>query len=114
MSFVCHSHSASFSVILRNFSQCYALYCLGLFYVILHDELAAIRPVAKFVVIKIVVILMWDQQVLVAALEKDKGSLEAEKVRLQAALDQALCALKEKDRLLSASGARQLRKTCQN
>ena len=78
MSFVCHSHSASFSVILRNFSQCYALYCLGLFYVILHDELAAIRPVAKFVVIKIVVILMWDQQVLVAALEKSSYMKEAD------------------------------------
>ena len=52
--------------------------CLGLFYVILHDELHAIRPVAKFVVIKIVVILMWDQQVLVAALEKSPYMKEAD------------------------------------
>ena len=35
-----------------------------MFYLILHDELAAIRPVFKFSMIKIVVILMWDQQVL--------------------------------------------------
>jgi hypothetical protein len=65
-------------VLVRNASQCWALYCLGLFYVILHDELHAIRPVAKFIVIKIVVILMWDQQVLVAALEKSSAMKEAD------------------------------------
>jgi hypothetical protein len=67
-----------YNVIIRNWSQCWALYCLGMFYLVLHDELGAIRPVFKFSMIKIVVILMWDQQVMVAALEKSPMMKEAD------------------------------------
>lgn len=67
-----------YNIIIRNWSQCWALYCLGMFYLVLHDELGAIRPVFKFSMIKIVVILMWDQQVLVASLEKSSMMKEAD------------------------------------
>lgn len=32
-----------YAVLIRNWSQCWALYCLGMFYVVLHDELSEIR-----------------------------------------------------------------------
>ena len=67
-----------YCVIIKNWSQCWALYCLGLFYLVMHGELAAIRPVFKFSMIKVVVILMWDQQVLVAYLEKSTTMKEAD------------------------------------
>jgi hypothetical protein len=67
-----------YCIVIRNWSQCWALYCLGLFYLVMHDELAAIRPVFKFSMIKIVVILMWDQQILVAYLEKSTTMKEAD------------------------------------
>mmetsp|Transcript_53291 Transcript_53291/g.121465 ORF Transcript_53291/g.121465 Transcript_53291/m.121465 type:complete len:479 (-) Transcript_53291:341-1777(-) len=67
-----------YNVIIRNWSQCWALYCLGLFYLILHDELSAIKPVFKFSMIKIVVILMWDQQVAMGILEKSSLMKEAD------------------------------------
>lgn len=47
-----------YTIIVRNWSQCWALYCLGLFYVTLHDELEEMRPVLKFSVIKLVVLFM--------------------------------------------------------
>ena len=62
----------------RNWSQCWALYCLGLFYVILHDELSAINPVLKFSVIKCVVLFMWWQGVLVNVLESTSEMKEAD------------------------------------
>ena len=48
-----------YCIIIRNWSQCWALYCLGLVYVALHDELGGMKPLLKFSAIKLVVLFMW-------------------------------------------------------
>lgn len=44
-----------------NFSQSWALYCLVQFYTITKDELAHIKPLAKFLTFKSIVFLTWWQ-----------------------------------------------------
>lgn len=47
--------------ILTNLSQCWALYCLALFYFALKNELGPIRPVGKFLSVKALVFFTWWQ-----------------------------------------------------
>ena len=63
-------------------SQFYALYCLALFYFVLHAELEPLRPVLKFLVVKSIIFVTWWQQVVIALLvaygvieARDSGSL---------------------------------------
>ncbi|KAH7294954.1 hypothetical protein KP509_27G026300 [Ceratopteris richardii] len=67
-----------------NFSQSWALYCLMQFYNVTKEELAPIRPLAKFLCFKSIVFLTWWQGLLIAifcAMQsekiKDEQSLEA-------------------------------------
>lgn len=72
-----------YTILVRNWSQCWALYCLGLFYFTLHDELEDMRPVLKFSVIKLVVLFMWWQGVFVNLLEQSEGMKAADDGLLQ-------------------------------
>lgn len=54
--------------IVINFSQTWALYCLVQFYAPIKDELAHIKPLAKFLVFKSIVFLTWWQGVAIAIL----------------------------------------------
>jgi len=56
------------SIIIVNCSQCWALYCLVLFYMELKEELAPINPLGKFLVVKAVVFFSWWQQIIVTCL----------------------------------------------
>lgn len=51
-----------------NFSQSWALYCLVQFYAAIKDELAHIKPLAKFLTFKSIVFLTWWQGVAIALL----------------------------------------------
>eukprot|EP00249_Psilotum_nudum_P017498 c26353_g1_i1 orf=213-1319(-) len=52
--------------VILNFSQTWALYCLVQFYTITHEELAPIKPLAKFVCFKAIVFATWWQGVGIA------------------------------------------------
>lgn len=52
--------------VVLNFSQSWALYCLVQFYTVTKDELARIKPLAKFLTFKSIVFLTWWQGVAIA------------------------------------------------
>ncbi|XP_056169981.1 protein LAZ1 isoform X2 [Syzygium oleosum] len=54
--------------VVLNFSQSWALYCLVQFYTVTNDELAHIKPLAKFLTFKSIVFLTWWQGVAIAIL----------------------------------------------
>nr|XP_060634852.1 transmembrane protein 184C [Anolis sagrei ordinatus] len=60
----------TYLVIFNNISQLFAMYCLVLFYKVLRDELNPIRPVGKFLCVKMVVFVSFWQAVLIALLVK--------------------------------------------
>ncbi|XP_073105788.1 protein LAZ1 isoform X2 [Elaeis guineensis] len=57
-----------YMAVVLNFSQSWALYCLVQFYAATKDELAHIKPLAKFLVFKSIVFLTWWQGVAIALL----------------------------------------------
>ncbi|KAK7945003.1 hypothetical protein WMY93_000731 [Mugilogobius chulae] len=60
----------TYLVIFNNISQLFAMYCLVLFYRALRDELSPIRPVGKFLCVKMVVFVSFWQAVFIALLVK--------------------------------------------
>jgi hypothetical protein len=52
--------------VIINVAQCVALYCLGLMYARLHNELGPMGPLGKFLVVKAVVFVSWWQGLAVA------------------------------------------------
>ncbi|XWS67631.1 hypothetical protein CRYUN_Cryun04dG0022200 [Craigia yunnanensis] len=55
-----------YMAVVLNFSQSWALYCLVQFYAVTKDELAHIKPLAKFLTFKSIVFLTWWQGVAIA------------------------------------------------
>uniref|UniRef100_A0AAQ5XLX2 Transmembrane protein 184C n=2 Tax=Amphiprion ocellaris TaxID=80972 RepID=A0AAQ5XLX2_AMPOC len=60
----------TYLVIFNNMSQLFAMYCLVLFYRALREELSPIKPVGKFLCVKMVVFVSFWQAVLIALLVK--------------------------------------------
>uniref|UniRef100_A0A667XN94 Transmembrane protein 184C n=1 Tax=Myripristis murdjan TaxID=586833 RepID=A0A667XN94_9TELE len=60
----------TYLVIFNNISQLFAMYCLVLFYRALREELAPIKPVGKFLCVKLVVFVSFWQAVFIALLVK--------------------------------------------
>lgn len=56
--------------IVTNLSQCWALYCLILFYFATKNELAPIRPVGKFMSVKALVFFTWWQSFMIAIFDQ--------------------------------------------
>ena len=52
-------------VIIVNLSQCWALWCLLVFYQIMKEDLKPLRPLPKFLVIKAVVFVSWWQGIII-------------------------------------------------
>ncbi|XP_040274457.1 transmembrane protein 184C [Bufo bufo] len=60
----------TYLVIINNASQLFAMYCLVLFYKVLKEELNPIKPVGKFLCVKMVVFVSFWQAVLIALMVK--------------------------------------------
>jgi len=56
--------------VINNFSQIWAMYCLILFGSAVKEELAPIKPVAKFLCVKAIVFFTFWQGMVIAALER--------------------------------------------
>jgi hypothetical protein len=57
-----------YASLIINLSQCYALYCLGLFYLECREYLKPLKPLGKFAVVKAVVFFTWWQSIGIAGL----------------------------------------------
>lgn len=66
--FACDFCRYPYLAVVLNFSQSWALYCLVQFYGATKDELAHIKPLAKFLTFKSIVFLTWWQGVAIALL----------------------------------------------
>ncbi|KAG7487046.1 hypothetical protein JOB18_045583 [Solea senegalensis] len=64
------SNAWTYLVIFNNMSQLFAMYCLVLFYRALREELNPIKPVGKFLCVKMVVFVSFWQAVFIALLVK--------------------------------------------
>uniref|UniRef100_A0A672PPB6 Transmembrane protein 184C n=1 Tax=Sinocyclocheilus grahami TaxID=75366 RepID=A0A672PPB6_SINGR len=60
----------TYLVIVNNLSQLFAMYCLVLFYKALREELSPIKPVGKFLCVKLVVFVSFWQAAVIALLVK--------------------------------------------
>ncbi|KAK0144928.1 Transmembrane protein 184C [Merluccius polli] len=60
----------TYLVIFNNMSQLFAMYCLVLFYKALREELSPIKPVGKFLCVKLVVFVSFWQAAFIALLVK--------------------------------------------
>ena len=57
-----------YTTLVNNFSQLWALYCLVLMFLATKEQLAPIRPLSKFIVVKAVVFFSFWQSVVIALL----------------------------------------------
>ena len=57
-----------YTTLVNNFSQLWALYCLVLMFMATKEQLAPIRPLSKFIVVKAVVFFSFWQSVIIALL----------------------------------------------
>lgn len=57
--------------IIFNFSQMWAIYCLVMLYYAVREDLAPIKPVAKFLCVKLIVFFTWWQGLLISILERE-------------------------------------------
>ncbi|XP_076427595.1 transmembrane protein 184C-like isoform X3 [Peromyscus maniculatus bairdii] len=64
------SNARTYLVIINNLSELFAMYCLLLFYTVLKEELSPIKPVGKFLCVKLVAFVLFWQAVLIALLVK--------------------------------------------
>jgi hypothetical protein len=62
------SSAYPYVALVQNVSQCWALYCLVLFYHATSHRLSDLRPLAKFLGIKIIVFFTWWQDLIIASL----------------------------------------------
>lgn len=74
--------------IIQSTSQCYALYCLVLFYQASRAQLAPIKPLHKFLCIKMVVFATFWQEVVIACLVRF-GVIDAENFANREAMTEA-------------------------
>ncbi|XP_076427943.1 transmembrane protein 184C-like [Peromyscus maniculatus bairdii] len=64
------SNARTYLVIINNLSELFTMYCLLLFYTVLKEELSPIKPVGKFLCVKLVAFVLFWQAVLIALLVK--------------------------------------------
>jgi hypothetical protein len=66
------SNAWTYLVILSSLSQLFAMYCLLLFYKVLKEKCSPIKPVGKFLCVKLMVFVSFWQAVLIALLVKSE------------------------------------------
>lgn len=70
--------------VVMNFSVSWALYCMIQFYNITKEELAPIRPLAKFLCFKAIIFLTWWQGLIIAIIVAMQSAYIADEEELQA------------------------------